>query len=111
MLQSILESSYQGLNRFQVYTEEKTLLDGRKGDPKLSEIFAIFLETPYIWEPSGFFSGNFVTYLDKAWSELSKDSFRSVLLQLVEVLWRFKVARGQNLEKSHFFGFLDYRDF
>ena len=58
-----------------------------------------------------FFSGNFVTYLDKAWSELSKDSFISVLLQLVEVLWRFKVARGQNLEKSHFFGFLELKDF
>ena len=86
MLQSILESSYHGLNRFQVYKEGKTLLDGHKGDPKKSEIFAIFLETPYIWEPSGFFSGNFVTYLDKAWSELSKDSFRIVLLQLVEVL-------------------------
>ena len=91
--------------------EEKKKLDGVKGDPKKSEIFAIFLETPYIWEPSGFFSGNFVTYLDKAWSELSKDSFRSVLLQLVEVLWRFKVARGQNLEKSHFFGFLEREDF
>ena len=46
MLQSILESSYHGLNRFQVYKEEKTLLDGRKGDPKKSEIFAIFFETP-----------------------------------------------------------------
>ena len=42
MLQSILESYYHGLNRFQVYKEEKTLLDGRKGDPKKSEIFAIF---------------------------------------------------------------------
>ena len=42
MLQSILESSYHGLNRFQVYKEEKTLLDGRKGDPKKSENFAIF---------------------------------------------------------------------
>ena len=42
MLQSILESSYHGLNRFQVYKEGKTLLDGRKGDPKKSEIFAIF---------------------------------------------------------------------
>ena len=111
MLQSILESSCHGLNRFLVDLEEKRKLGGVKGDPKKSEIFAIFLETPYIWEPSGFFSGNFVTYLDKAWSELSKDSFRSVLLQLVEVLWRFKVARGQNLEKSHFFGFLDYKEF
>ena len=35
--------------------EEKKKLDGVKGDPKKSEIFAIFLETPYIWEPSGFF--------------------------------------------------------
>ena len=86
-------------------------MGGVQGDPKKSEIFAIFLETPYIWEPSRFFSGNFVIYLDKAWSELSKDSFRSVLLQLVEVLWRFKVARGQNLEKSQFFGFFEHRDF
>ena len=86
MLQSILESSYHGLNRFLVDLEEKKKLGGVKGDPKKSEIFAIFLETPYIWEPSGFFSGNSVTYLDKAWSELSKDSFRIVLLQLVEVL-------------------------
>ena len=46
MLQSILESSYHGLNRFQVYKEEKTLLDGRKGDPKKSEIFAIFFKHP-----------------------------------------------------------------
>ncbi len=70
MLQSILESSYHGLNRFLVDLEEK---------------ISLVLETPYVWEPSGFFSGNFVTYLDKAWSELSKDSFRIVLLQLVEV--------------------------
>ena len=42
MLQSILESSYHGLNRFQVYKEELTLLDGRKGDPKKSEILSIF---------------------------------------------------------------------
>ena len=34
MLQSILESSCHGLNRFHVNKEEKTLLDGRKGDPK-----------------------------------------------------------------------------
>ena len=70
-----------------------------------------FWKHPIFGNQAVFFSGNFVTYLDKAWSELSKDSFRSVLLQLVEVLWRFKVARGQNLEKSHFFGFLDYKDF
>ena len=85
-------------------------MGGVQGDPKKMN-FRHFLGSPCSLDPSGFFSGNFVTYLDKAWSELSKDSFRSVLLQLVEVLWRFKVARGQNLEKSHFFGFLDYRDF
>ena len=46
MLLSILESSYHGLNRFYAYKEEQTLLDGHKGDPKKSEIFAIFLNTP-----------------------------------------------------------------
>ena len=46
MLQSILESSYHGLNRFQVYKEEKTLLDGRKGDPKKVKFLPFFFETP-----------------------------------------------------------------
>ena len=46
MLQSILESSCHGLNRFQVYKEEKTLLDGRKGDPKKVKFLPFFFETP-----------------------------------------------------------------
>ena len=33
-----------------------------------------------------FFSSNLVSHLDKAWSKLSKDSFRMVLRQLVEEL-------------------------
>ena len=85
-------------------------MGGVQGDPKKMN-FRHFSGITLYFRSKRFISGNFVTYLDKAWSELSKDSFRSVLLQLVEVLWRFKVARGQNLEKSHFFGFLDYKDF
>ena len=47
MLQYILESSCHGLHRFKVNKEEKTLKDGRKGDPKKSEILSIFsLNTP-----------------------------------------------------------------
>ena len=42
MLQYILESSCHGLHRFKVNKEEKTLKDGRKGDPKKSEILSIF---------------------------------------------------------------------
>ena len=55
MLQSILESSYHGLNRFLVDLEKKRKLGGVKGDPKKIKFSPFFWKHPIFGNQAVFF--------------------------------------------------------